>query len=104
MYIAQSNRFVRVSISIFIACDRVQNDGEDAFCGIGGFSINVGLEPLLYISDGKTNMNNMYPTCCSTISLKTKDTPFLKYLIKELGVDRKCHIPTSPVDNNDNLL
>ena len=33
-YIAQLNRFVRVSMSIIHCCDRVQNDGEAAFCGI----------------------------------------------------------------------
>ena len=78
MYIAQFNRFARVSISIIYACDRVQYDGEAVFCGIGGNSINVGLEPGLYISEGKTNANNMHPTCCSTILLKTTDTLLLK--------------------------
>ena len=100
MYIEQLKRFVRVSIfSIYCLWQRVQNDGEAAFCGIGWCSIHVGLEPVLYISEGKTNTNSMYHTCCATI-----DTPLLKYLMKEVGIDRKCHIPTSPVDNNDNLL
>ena len=59
---------------------------------------------MLYISEGKTDTNNMYPNCCSTILLKITDTLLLRYLIKEIGIDGKCHIPTSPVDNNDNLL
>ena len=103
-YIAQLNRFVRVSMSIIHCCDRVQNDGEAAFCGIWGYSIHAGLETVLYISEGKTNTNNIYPTWCSSVLLKTTDTLLLKYLIKEIGTDRKCQIPTSPVDINDNLL
>ena len=90
---------------LFIACDkRVQNDGEAAFCGIGGYSIHARLETVRYISEGKTNTNNIYLTWCSSVLLKTTDTLLLKYLIKEIGIDRKCQIPTSPVDINDNLL
>ena len=100
-----AGRFVRVSISIYYCVwQSVQKDKEAAFCGIGGYSIHVGLEPVLYISEGKTDTNNMYPNCCSTILLKITDTLLLRYLIKEIGIDGKCHIPTSPVDNNDNLL
>ena len=63
MYIAQLNRFVRVSISIIYYLSQiVQNDEEPAFCGIGRHSIHVGLEPVLYISEGKTKMSNMYHT------------------------------------------
>ena len=55
---------------------------EAAFCGIGGYSIHVGLEPVLYISEDKTNKKNLQPTCCSAVLLETTDTLLLKYLIK----------------------
>ena len=77
---------------------------EAAFCGIGRYSIHVRLEPVLHISEGKTNTNNMCPTCCSTILIKATDALLIKYLVKEICIDRKCHIPTNPYDNNDNLL
>ena len=78
-------------------------DREAAFFGIGGYPIH-GLEPVLNISEGKTNKNNMCSTCCSTILLKRTDNLLIKYLTKKIGIDQKFHIPTSPVDNNDNSL
>ena len=68
IYIAQLITFVRVSISI-IACDRVQNDREAAFCVTGVYSIYVGLEPepvLICRQNGSIVLPNTIAHCSVT--------------------------------------